>query len=374
MTDVQLSIRDPWYPHATLSTPGFSGLSYGFMLHRPAGASFNISRSQDDAAGHIRLGMFMTLDRSDGLLPWAGYISQRVMDARGSQVQFQAKDIPGALFSKAVEPSSWSEQTGLTAASMIDLILNYARQRGDPPLQLEFSGQDGGPTIEYTPRAQTVLSFLSTMEKWTGWEWDVVTRIDDLRARPVLTWQHRVGRDLSHDFWIEDGVHVKDLRLTQDAEGWLTSAIAIAGTGPLAQRETVTTTREGFRTEDAVDVGDAKVLLTPTDSPALMGTRVIVDDQVGPASLGAAAARVLDAPEFIRESLEFTLVESTVQMDKIELGNLISIRFADMGFGLGVERVVRIVAMSMGVDGEIRVVAEVQRERRPEDTQDAQNA
>ncbi len=359
MTAVQIVIRDPFFPHSEIASVRPVGLQYGFMLHRPAKASFAIWRSDLNRVNAFDLGMLISIERSDKVLPWVGYVKERRLTGAGAMGTFEAEDIAGTLFSIAVTAKDWEKREDVASGFLITEVFGEAAARAEPPLQLDLP-ISGGPPVSYQVRSESLLSFLRTLEKWTNWEWGLEHQIASDRVRTKLIWTQRIGFDRVSEIF-EEGSSVKAISFTQSARGYIARAVAVGGSGVFAVRdaETVSLSGKGYGNANAHVLGTS---FSPkvASSPALQGTQVVVDTRVTnrEAQLNAAV-RLHAAPEEVREQLEMTLVESRIQMSKLELGSRYRVRFKDLGFGLGLQRVIRIVSLSLDLSGEVQVVAEV---------------
>lgn len=365
MADVFVRFRDPFYPHSTIAEVRPSSLRYGFLLHRAGRAGFRVSRGDANLADAFALGAFVTVERDDKVLPWSGYITERVLDAKSAEVAFIAQDLAGSLLDMAIAPKHWPERTA-ASGQIIREVFTDAMQRADPPIRIRLP-EANGPVVAYTARAETLLSFLRTMERFTDWEWSLRSRVSSDAVDTELVWQERTGIDRSSAFTLESGVHVSGLKLTQNAEGFIQRAIAVGGTGTFADRtaESVSLDGSGFTGAESSSLGIAE---PPSPiSPALSGTRVIVGSQItNRAALRLAARRLHFPEEHVREQLDFQFVESRVDLNMIDLGSTYRLRYVDLAFGRKVERRFRIQALSLGTEGKIGVVAEIERAARPE--------
>ena len=91
-----------------------------------------------------------------------------------------------------------------------------------------------------------------------------------------------------------------------------------------------------------------------------MGTRVAFEpSETSLEALATTARRVYAARDWIGEHLTFSFVETTVDMNLIELGGIYGVRFKDLVLGLGYEREIRIHGLALGEDGVVDVEAEV---------------
>ena len=362
MTDLVIKFRDPFYPHSEIASVRPAGIPrYGQLLHRAGTATFRVSRSDTNQSDAFALGAYVTIERGDELFPFAGYITERVLDARSAEVQFVAQDLAGSLFAMGITPKHWSERDA-SSGQVIRDVFGDAMQRAEPPITIDLPSTEG-PKIAFTPRTETLLAFLRTMERFTDWEWGLRPNVTSESVITSLLWQERLGRDYSSEFILESGVHVQGLKLTQHVEGFIQRGIAVGGSGTFAGRfaESVSVDGSGFQGAESQALG-APDPPSPR-SPAMSGTRVVVDSQVTNRPALAAAARRLHSPEeHVREQLDFELVESRVDLNLISLGSTYRLRYADLAFDRDVERRFRIQALAFSTEGVINVVAAIERE------------
>lgn len=353
--EVIVHAREPYPPHSTIAITKVDRLSYGFMLGRVGQASFAISRADPNVPQAFKLGNLISLERSDDLLLWVGFISERVLADGSAVVPIMAKDHAGALFERGVTPRQWGPRT-TSSGQLIREVFQDAQQRAKPPLMVSLPDENG-PSLTYQVQSETLLSFLNRVSEVTDWEWGLRHRLLSDSILTELVWQGRMGIDYSGELILEQNVHAINLELTENLDGFIGEALAVGGTGLFRNREF-----------SSVSAGSSQQPLdekAPTpSSPAQDGTRVVIQQQVSDKpSLERTARREHRSPEFVREALEFALLTTQVDMNKIDIGNRISMRYTDLALGASVERIVRLTAMSLGQNDVIECVADVLRER-----------
>jgi len=356
MTVVVAKFRSPLPPHQVLGESRVKNLRYGFSVDRQAQASFEISRNDSNAATTLRSGMMLTLERGDGYLPWAGFITRRSPSLKNPIVPFLAKDHYGALFTKGRTAKNWEELT-LSSGIVIKRIFEEADVRGDPPLLVDLGQCVGGPVVAYTPKAEPLSQFLSTMGN-LGWEWSLKSQITQKNVVTDLCWQERIGRDLSSQISFSENKHFLDATLVDDTKGRVTAALAVGGSGAFRDRLASEVNMEG-RASPGID-GHRALGVTVPLSPVLAGTRVAIEPAITNLDALTEIARNLQrstSDEF--ESLTFDLAESELDMSTLELGSVYLLRFQNLDLGLGLERRVRFKAFSLGEQGVVNVVGEV---------------
>lgn len=366
MSDVVVTLRDPLPPHAprAMFLPG--QVRYGFMLREQSSVSLQVSRAdilQPETYAH---GMAISITRTDGALPWEGFIVDRELDDESGIADLLLKDHGSALLAHARTARTWSEQKGSTG-SVLRRVLGEADQRAEPPLLLEYPTIHG-PDIIITPNAETIADFLDTLVEYSDWEWAIRHQADDHGRRAVLVLQRRIGNDRRGQLTFYQGFHFKSARLSQRAQGYIAAALTVGGPGVFGDRAAASVSTSGFAAE-ATPTQQFGALNETAGSPIFGGTDVRVEPQVtNQAALTAAARRAHNAPENVREAVNFTLWDgqnadglSPFPIDLLELGSRYHIVFANLALGLGVERDIRVLALSLDNAGSIEVVAEIER-------------
>lgn len=360
MTDVMVTFRDPYPPHRVLAATRAveNSLAYGFVLDRASKASFKLSRSDAlvSASPDIPvLGAMVSLERTDSVLPWVGYVTDMTVDLADSEAAFTCQDWAGALFENARTAKDWAE-IELSSGEIIRRVYMDTDARGEPPL-LGWLDAEAGPAVPYTAKGETFLAFLRDMSRRTGWEWALYTLVG-AAVEVRLKWTGAIGFDRHDEMLLQEGRHFKRARLTRSAEGHRAAAVAIGGSGTFRDRPAAQVNATG-RKDEGIE-GQVAGISKPS-SPALAGTRVLIEPGVSSTeALLATARRSLSAPEYIKERLTLHLVESTIDMNKIELGSRYTVKFANLALGLGYERVIRVMALSLNESGVMEMIAEVQ--------------
>lgn len=362
-----LKVRSAIPPHETLVTTVAASTRYGFMSSRPNTAEFSIPMTAPNTdaiqAQAFEIGAMISIERTDGVLPWVGFIETSDALAGASAVKFTAKDHIGALFARGRTPKTWRERE-TSSGTHIKEILAEAESRAEPPLMVRVDIADGGPSVSYQPEAEGLHDFLKTMASMTGWEWGLRHTVGP-EVVTTLVWAGMIGTDRHNTIVWEEGRHFAKARLRRSAEGYVGTAIAVGGTGTFSERtaaavSTTGQTHDGIVTRTvATDTERASVL------PSLSGTRVLVERQVtNVEALDAAAARMHDSPDHVREQVSFALVEGELDMTYPPTpGDIVTVRFADILLGQSVTRLVRLMGIRMQPQrGLIGVEARVLRE------------
>jgi len=359
MTLPTVYLRDPFPPHAALAALQVADLSYGFMLMRPSACSFRLSVADPnlaDWADKFRLGSMISVEREDGQLPWAGMVTRMEAIAGDPLVSFEAKDHAGALFARGrTRKGGTLEQA---SGRLIAEIFAEAEARAEPPLLVKLELEDG-PPVRYTPRANTLLDFLDTLADFTDWEWGLSHEVGPTLAT-TLSWRGRQGFDRTGEVCWEHGFHFTKASYTQDAEGFIGSGVAVGGTGLFAERAAAAVNISGAASP-GIEARPVAVMNVPI-FPALAGTAVLVDSQVDDKeSLFRGAARLHNRPQAAKEQLSLQLAESMVDLNRLGIGDYVTVRLSDINLGLGLERTVRVTALQFEPEkGTIDVETEVQ--------------
>lgn len=365
MTDVVVTLRDPLPPHAqrAMFLPG--PLSYGFMRSEFSSTTLQVSRADVDQPETFAAGMAISITRPDKALPWEGWIVDREFDDESGVADLLLKDHGSALLAHSRTARNWSEQKGSTGA-VARRVLAEAEQRAEPPLLLEVPGIHG-PDIAITPQAESIADFLDTLTQNSDWEWAIRHQADDHGRRAALVLDRRIGVDRRNISFYQ-GYHFTRARLSQRAQGYLRAALAVGGTGVFGDRASASVSTSGFAAEKTPtqQLGEVDETIL---SPVFAGTETLVEPQVrNQAALLALARRAHNAPANVRESLTFTLWDAAnvdgvtpFPIDQLELGSRYHIVFSNLAMGLGVERDIRILALSLNNAGSVEVVAEVER-------------
>lgn len=366
MSDVAVWLRDPYPPHArrAMFLPG--PMSYGWVLGGTTKTTIAVSRADIHVAETYAHGMMVSIERSDGFLPWHGFITFRDLDDASPVSMLVAEDHRSALLAQARTARAWAEQKA-SAGSVMRRVLAEAEQRAIPPLLIE-APTIHGPYIEITPGANSIADFLDTVAEYSDWEWDVFHQPEAYGRAAGLRFQRRIGHDHRGDVSFYQGYHFKRAVLSQQKGGYLGAAMAIGGTGTVGARPAVEVNTSGMASEGTPT--SARADDQTRFSPVHAGTQVLIEPQVtNQGALRAGAERANNAPENVREALTFTLWDgdnadglAPVDVSLLELGSRYHVAFDNLALGLGVERNIRVIALSLSNAGSIEIVAEVEQD------------
>ena len=185
--DTAVYLREPFPPNRVLGIVQPDQLRYGFILNDGTAFQFMASRADPNDAAMFALGNMVSVERTDGLHPWLGFITTAKHSLHSSVSTLVCKDLHDALWMRARTPKAWPEQVA-SSGSLIQRIFLDANNRAEPPLLTEAPAALGGPVVPFTPRAETVADFMRTMVEFSGWEWLLIPelRLDGIRAQ--LLW------------------------------------------------------------------------------------------------------------------------------------------------------------------------------------------
>ena len=364
MAQPVVKLRDPFPPHRELGVVDVGELKYGFAIGESTQVKFHVSRADPNAPEHFQEGTMISIERAtDNAHLWVGFISEAIDDLDGPVSVITCTDIFGSLFATGRAVSNWPEQQA-SLGEMIRRILGEADARGEPPLLVEFP-TTFGPVINYTPRAEPLTDFMRTMVDFSDWEWSIDSEIRGVGLRHRLISRPRLGRDLSNQIAFEDRQHFVKAKLQRKASAYVRAALAVGGTGDFASRPAAIATPDAAAIVGAVPQASDPAVAT---SPALMGSRVIIDQSVtNESALQVGARRLHHSHEFVKHKLTFTIHESqnvdgveAFDMTKLELGSLYRCRFNDLALGRQYNRVVRVIGYSFDTaSGAVPLVVEV---------------
>ena len=246
----------------------------------------------------------------------------------------------------------------LSASQWLRWAFADANARAAPPLALRLDTGQGGPVIEVSPQADSMLTFLGTLAEHADWEWRLHHRLERNTVVSELAFQRRVGRDYRPELFFEEGVHFIDAEYIKDAAGFITASLAVGGPGAFKDRPAAQVIAGGGGGEVGVSsqLAAAGVTLSPAASGSIVTTEQSVTNE---GALAASAQRQSRKRANQREGLTLRLFEDALDVRSLALGGVYRARFDDMDRGRPLERDVRIVALKLGVDGIAEPVVEV---------------
>jgi hypothetical protein len=358
MAEIIVKVRAPFPPHAMLAqvraAPGFR---YGLQLMEPTALTLRISRADPNDAQIFELGNMISVEPDDGLLPWAGFITDIDYSESDPYITIACKDHAGALYQRARTAKTWPAQTD-SAGKILSRIWLEADARRAPPLVTELPPLEG-PHITIITSAEPLLSFMRDLAQATDWEWGIAYQtVRPAELTTELVWRERIGADRRNEVIFEQGSHFANPTYRRSAGGQSASSVAVGGTGTFASRAAVEANASG---QGAAGIEGIAVPVTAGNSPALMGSQVAIMRNVTDSDALARAARRMmgKPPELIGNRITMKLVESRIDIKLIEIGGIYSVRFKDILMGLSMTAAVRCVALTRGTDGILEMIAEV---------------
>lgn len=355
MATVLIQLRKPFPPHQVVGDPllADSSFRYGFNFMESSAIGFKVSRATATSAHLFRRGMMVSIERDDGLFPWAGFITHRKLSLADPTATIICSDYRSAIYARARTAKGWGEMTG-SAGSILERVWHEANGRQEPPLVTHLPNLHG-PPVKITPRAETMLQFINDLAFASDWEWGLRYTVSRQELRTDLVWQKRLGKDYSTELVIEADM-CEEATIDEDSEAKVVSALLVGGSGTFADRPAVQVNAAG-RIDEGIEA--EKVTVAKPTSPALMGTRVDTFEAVtDKATLQAGARRLFSDPRFEGDRITLRIAESRVDLDKIAIGNKLGVRFKDIDLGLPYERVVRCLGLTLGTNGIIEIVGE----------------
>lgn len=322
-------------PHGVLFETGYSGLRYGFQLGAGQTATFQLPRT-DPAISWVRDELqrgelpVVTIERSDGALPFVGFVTQVPrMDDGDPYATITVKDHWARLgAARTALSGSVSGASGLIIANAV----KEAAGRATPPLFLDLALlPQVSPAASYDLRANKLDQFIRALEKQTGWEAFFVYDIDQRHVTTYLAWASQRGYDRRNGQVLLQGRQLASFSYPLDFEAGGSSGVAVGGTGAFDDRETVTAT-----------------LNMPLGLQSMGGTKIDISQQVSDKRvLQQRADYLLATPENAVARISAQLLEAETDMRNLSLGDVRTVRTTDGFLGAATEHVARIVAMEM---------------------------
>ncbi|HZP93335.1 MAG TPA: LamG domain-containing protein [Burkholderiales bacterium] len=344
-------LREPFPPYPTVAEIIPEACTYGLVLMGRGNASFTVARS-DPSAGFLADLMranrapFVTIERTDGAVPFVGWVTQYRARRSDPAVLFMARD-PAGLLEIAL-----TQRAGSFSGDSGELIRRTMREidaRHAPPLPFHLARVGNGPITSYEYRMTTALDFLETVANATGWEWGFDYAIGGQRVVPYLLWGPQQGSDERATIVLQEGVQLLDPELNYDATAFLAASYAIGGDGAMAARPAVVVNQTGISTDNGIRARAVDSSL-PHISPMALGSAVVLEPQLSDHdSLFAAAQRARAVPKRAGRAFSFRVREAAMDMTRLHIGDIYLLRLQDTDLGSPLEADVRIVAIKIDV-------------------------
>ncbi len=338
-----VKLRDPEPPHGELATILATDVSYGLMLMKQQTASFRLSRADPNLVDYAHLfapdgppPMF-TIERPDGRYPFVGFLKSYRAVTNAPDIEFTLADHAWRL------ANARTKRTGSINASSGQAIKDTMREmeaRGEPPLYISIQDIGNGPGVQYEYRATSGLDFLTQMAQFTGWEWGFQYDIDRLGVKTRMEWRPARGLDRRHEAVLEEGKQIVAANWTVNYDAGIRAAVVIGAGATFATREAVSLSQSGR----AADVDTQAIV---AKGAGLGGARVLIDTQLsGREALAAAARRMHDSPDYVTRQIGITIQEPGTDMERLGVGDIISIRLTETVLGMPVELNARILGVA----------------------------
>lgn len=356
--NVTLELRQPFPPHQILAIVHYSDLTYGFMLEGVGQASFSVSRADPTLLAQpeaFALHTHVTIRREDKAHPWAGFITGTRASLADPTYQFECQEPTGAVMEHARTAKQWAARP-LSASEWLRWAYADANARdGSLAASVRLAPFEGGPVIDVSPQSDSMLAFLGTLAQHADWEWKLHHRLERNTVVSELLFQRRVGRDYRPQLFFEEGVHFVDAEYIKDASAFITSSMAVGGTGAFRDRPAAQL-GAGSEAGISTQLAPAAVSLSPAAGGSILSIEQSVTNE---SALAASAQRQSRKRAGEREQLTLKLFEDALDVRSLALGGVYRARFDDLDLGRPFERDVRIVALKLGVDGIAEPVVEV---------------
>jgi len=334
-------LRSPFPPHETVLELLPTNVVYGNGLMRENAASFSLSRTDPNinSFGHMLHpdgpAPMYTIERPDGLHPYVGFLFAYDADAEDPEVHFTLRD--HAWRFRAARTKRGGTASG-SLGGLLPSIIHEIDQRTAPPLFVNVQRIKGGPSFVYDFRAQSGLDFLTQVAQFTGWEWHFNYGVTPGRVTTSLEFEPMVGSDRRDEVVLQEGLNLKKAHYSLNYENGIAEAYVVGGDGDFNERSAVSARATGGAT-DATPRTVGK-----TRRRGMGGTRILIDRQMsGPDALKQAAFRLHESPEYGTERFGLVIVEDALDMKKVNVGDVVTVRLNQTDLAMPLEREARIV-------------------------------
>jgi len=355
-----VKLRSPHPPHEEILTlEGATNVTYGRMLSRKNTARFLLSRADVNLTeyGHLLHPdgppPMYTIEREDGLHPFAGFLTDYDAEQQDPYAEFVLADHFWRL------ENATTRKRGRVTASAGQLVVDTLAEinaRGEPPLYLDLDGIDGGEAVAWNYQLDQGMSFLAGVARASGREYMLSHEIAPAYVKTRLLFREFIGNDRSSEIVLDEGRAIASAKYHIDYSKGISSAIAVGGTGLIADRIAESA---AAKSQDGINATVPRTV----ERRGLGGTRTLFQQQVtNPEALRAAALRLHEAPEYAVETLTFDLVEDNVDMARFEVGDICTARLVTTDLGMALERSIRVLGINYNPEtGVHRVTPQVLR-------------
>lgn len=335
--------REPTPPHAAIYVTEPGAVTYQQRLRGAGSAALLVPRTDSNASGIAKLLArcvpMVTIERSDGLLPFVGFAIDPAGGESDTHMQLTLADHTLRLSQASTRLVAESRQA---SGTMLAAELRDMDVRAEPPLYLDLRYVSQGPSVSLALTGQNGDSFLRELERQTGYEAYFTYAISTRGVTTYLQWRQQQGQDRrAEDSW-RGGDQLADVRYAIDNRLGLKAATSVGGTGAVSARASATANATGNRSLGAT--------VTKVAAPArgIGGTRVDFLQTVTDATvLKERSKQALIDPRNSPVRWEFGLVESKVDMTRVGVGDIRVLGSETAFLGQPVEGVARIIAMEL---------------------------
>lgn len=304
-------------------------------------ATFLVPRTDPNAAALAallaRCVPLVKITREDAVLPFVGFPMPMQFKGADTHGAFQLMDHTSRL---ALANTRIAAETKKPGGQFIVDEFTAAEQRGEPPLYLDLRLVAGGPNASFALSAQKCDALLREMESQADYDSFFSYQID-AGVTTFLRWEQRQGIDhRGDDEWVE-GDQLANVQYNIDNTKGLKAITTVGGTGSVPNRPSVTANSGGK------SIG-ATTVPTIVPSRGVGGGRVdFVQGVTDPTALAARAQQAIVAPQNAVISWEFDILESAIDMSKLNVGDTRYIASPTAFMGQPVEGLARIIGLEL---------------------------
>ena len=346
--------REPTPPHAAIYVTEPGAVTYQQRIRGAGSAALLVPRTDPNASGIAKLLArcvpMVTIERSDGLLPFVGFAVDPSGAESDAHMQLTLADHTLRLSQASTRLVAESRQA---SGTMVIAELGDMDVRAEPPLYLDLRYVSQGPSASLALTGQNGDSFLRELERQTGYDAYFTYDISMRGVVTYLQWRQQQGQDRrAEDSW-RGGDQLADVRYAIDNRLGLKAATSVGGTGAVSARTSATANATGNRSLGAT------VAKVATPARGIGGTRVdFIQTVTDAAVLQERSKRALIDPRNSPVRWEFGIVESRVDMTRVGVGDIRVLGSETAFLGQPVEGVARIIAMELHpAEGVLRCVA-----------------
>lgn len=321
-----------------------------FRIKGMGTASFLLPRSDPKVADVARLLArcvpLVAILRSDGNLPFVGYPVSPSFEDTDTHGAFQLADHTLMLNQGNARIAA---EVKLASGYLIADELRAAALRAEPPLNIDLSLVGGGPPASIAMSGQNLDSFLREMERQTDYEAFLSYNVTPATPYPTslktfLNWRNRQGTDRRNEDRWEGGIHLSKVKYAYDYTKGLHAHTSVGGTGVLTDREAQTASVNGR------SIGKPNVV-APGSLLGIGGSKVEFNQMVtDPPILAMRSEQYIGSPENAVIRWEADVIESGVDMSRVECGDIRVLSSDTAYLGQPVTGVARMIGLELNAD------------------------